>query len=214
MSSFLAEVHKNELGTLYVHTPLLEKTFGVQPRKGQGRCLITQVAYSIHAVFPKIAVSRIVTHVDKHVTRKIGEDGHLINEILDTFRHPVKVDTGHLALNLSLGVVQRYDELIHDMLIGQPVMVVIDSDVCAVLQDEARAYGDGEIRSTVIRHGQTGKYHVMLAMGFDLAGYVILRDSRSTYAHKGYVKIATNLLQDGWRFLTALTVNVHGAQNV
>lgn len=212
--SFLAEVHKNKLGTLYVHTPLLEKTFGIQPRKGQGRCLLTQVAYSINAVCPKIKVSRIVTHIDKHVTRKIGEDGHTISEILDTFTRPIKVDNGQLALDVSLSVVQRYDELIHRMMIGQPVMVVIDSDVCAVLQNEALAYGDGEIRSTVIRHGQSGTYHVMLAMGFDLAGYIILRDSRSSYAYKGYVKIATNLLQDGWRFLNALVVNVHGAQNM
>jgi hypothetical protein len=208
---FLADVYKNEPGTLYLHQALLEQSFGIQPRKGQGRCLLTQIAYSISAVCPAVKASRIVTHVDKHVKRKVGDKGHTLDEIFKTFDKPIKVDNGFLKLDVQLGIVETYDLLITKMLIGQPVIMIIDSDVCAVLLNEALMYNDGEIRNTMIRHGQTGSYHSMLAMGLDLSGYVVLRDSRSKYAFKGYAKIANNILRDGWQFLAALYIQVNEA---
>lgn len=213
--NFVAEVHKSENGLLYVHTPLVELKFGVAHRKGEGRCLISQVAYSIAAVLPGIRVSRIVTHIDKHVSRKIGEDGHTIAEIIETFKHPIKTDhSWHAKLDVELLMHQTYDSVMIDVMNGQPVMFMIDRDVCAVLLSEAVSYQDGEIRATVIRHGRTGKYHSLLAIGIDLAGYLILRDSRSKYAFKGYAKIATHIVQDGWKYLNAMSLLVRGVDKV
>jgi hypothetical protein len=66
----------------------------------------------------------------------------------------------------------------------------------------------------VIRHGRTGQYHALLAIGIDMMGYIIVRDSRAKYAYKGYAKIATHLLQDGWRFIDALAFEVQGFEKV
>lgn len=215
MSRHFADVHKSENGLLYVHKPLVQQEFGIVPRKGQGRCLISQVAFSISAVLPGIRPSRIVTHIDKHVKRKVGEDGHTIAEILETFKHPVKTDHSWDArLSVELSRHSTYDSVLIDIMHGQPVMFMLDRDVCAVLLSEAQSYQDGEVRATVIRHGRTGKYHALLGIGVDLEGYVIMRDSRHKYAFKGYAKIATHILQDGWRFLDAMSLLVKNVDKV
>lgn len=212
---FVSEVHRSESGLLYVQKPLVQQDFGVSRRKGQGRCLISQVAFSIAAVLPGIRPSRIVTHIDKHVPRKICEDGHTIAEILETFKHPIKTDhSWHAKLDVEITKHSAYDTVLVDVMNGQPVMFMVDRDVCAVLLSEALSYQDGEVRATVIRHGRTGKYHALLAIGVDLEGYVIMRDSRSTYAFKGYAKIATHILQDGWRYLDAMSLLVRGVDKV
>lgn len=212
---FAAAVHKNENGLLFVHKDLVQSQFGVARRKGQGRCLITQVAYSIAGVLPGLRASRIVTHIDRHVSRQIGEDGHTIGEIIETFKHPIKTDNPwHLKLSIEAPKHATFDSVMIDVMHGQPVMFMIDRDVCAVLLNEAISYQDGEVRSTVIRHGRSGKYHALLAIGIDLAGYVVFRDSRSTYAYKGYAKISTQVLQDGWRYLDAMSLLVKRADKV
>jgi hypothetical protein len=212
---FTAKMHENERKTLFVHAPLVQEKFGIKPRKGQGRCLVTQVAYTVEAVFPRLRASRIASHIDKHITREVGKDGHMISEILKTFDHPIKSDHPYdIQLFTQIREYHEYDAMLSDLLQGQPVMLMIDSDVCAVLLNEAISYQDGEIRATVIRHGRSGNWHSLLAIGVDMMGYVIVRDSRSKYAYKGYAKIATHLLQDGWRNISALGFEVLGFEKV
>lgn len=212
---FTAKIHENERKTLLVHAPLVQKDFGIRQRAGQGRCLVTQVAYTVEAVFPRLRASRVATHIDKHITRRIGKEGHTIAEILATFNYPIKSDHDYdVKLETRVRKYGQYDEVLDDLMRGQPVMLMIDSDVCAVLLNEAISYQDGEVRATVIRHGRSGQYHALLAIGVDMLGYIIVRDSRAKYAFKGYAKIATHLLQDGWRFIDALAFEVQGFEKV
>jgi hypothetical protein len=212
---FTAQIHENAKKTLLVHAPLVQKVFGIRQRAGQGRCLVTQVAYTVEAVFPRLRASRVATHIDKHITRSVNKEGHTIAEILETFNYPIKSDHSYdIKLETRVRKYGQYDELLDDLMRGQPVMLMIDSDVCAVLLNEAISYQDGEIRATVIRHGRTGQYHALLAIGIDMMGYIIVRDSRAKYAYKGYAKIATHLLQDGWRFIDALAFEVQGFEKV
>lgn len=212
---FVAELHESENKLLVVHKSLVQKDFGIRARKGQGRCLVTQVAYTVEAVFPKLRASRVAAHIDKHITREVGKEGHTIEEILKTFDHPIKSDHAYdVQLFTQIRSYKGYDEVLSDLLNGQPVMLMIDSDVCAVLLNEALSYQDGEIRATVIRHGRSGQYHAMLAIGVDATGYIVLRDSRSKYAFKGYAKIATHILQDGWRFIDTLALEVMGFEKI
>lgn len=212
---WVAEISKNETQSLVFMPSLLQKKFGISFRKNQGRCLLAQVAFAVAAQLPFIKPSRIVTHVDKwcdhFLNRTIDSDGHTLQEILASFNVPVNIGDGRgLHIDLRLKRHTLLDGAINDVLLGQPVMVIFDRHVCSALEDEANRYKDGEVHSTVIRHGRSNLYHCMMIVGLDVSGYLILRDIRDVYGFRGYLKVATHILADGFKHLEMFSPEIHG----
>lgn len=214
-SRWVAQVDSNETRSLMFMPSLVQKKFGITFRKDQGRCLLAQIAYSIEAQLPFVKASRIVTHVDKwckaFLRRPIDMNGHTMQEILASFNVPVNIGEGRsLHIDLRMKRHTLFDDAVHSVISGQPVMVIVDRDVCTALESEAVTYKDGEVRATVIRPSRSGRYHCLLAIGLDVSGYTILRDIREKYAFKGYLKVASHVLADGFTSLQMFSAEVHG----
>lgn len=214
---YRAPVHFNADNTLMIIPNLVEKTFGIQKPKSTtrwiGTCLVAQVAFTIASItgLKPMAISK---HILKNIGVRGGACGFTIEEILRTFELPVLTRQGPVWLALGLSVYDTLDSMTDAILNGHPVITVMAREVGDVLENEAKAYGDGCAFATCIRPASEGRYHSYLAIGYEVktadshTDFVILRDSRDEYCHKGYLKLGAGILFQGWNFIRAFSVDV------
>lgn len=212
-----APVHFNADNTLMVIPNLVEERFGIQkPRQKKawiGTCLVAQVAFTISSItgIPPMPISR---HILLHLGHEGSAKGFTLEQILETFDAPVLTRQGPVWLKLGVSAYNSESAMILDVMQGHPVIVIVPREAGDALESEAASYRDGQSYATVIRPAKADLYHSYLAIGFEVksdlspAEFLILRDSRSEYCHKGYLKIGTNILHEGWRNIGAFSVNV------
>jgi hypothetical protein len=199
-----APVHYNEDRSLMVIQPLLQQKFGIQNPAMLGSCLVAQAAFSISAC-TGISEHTISKHIMHYVSRPQGlkENGFTLEQILRTLQIPLSVRGKNISLKVQPMVYHTLVGLIDDVLLGQPVLMILERNACATIENEAYAYKDGRVLATAIRGvdpelvGQP-QFHSLLVIGVDSAGYLIVRDTRHKYCYKGYLKIATEIVKQNF----------------
>lgn len=212
-----APIHINDDRTLMVIPNLVETNFGIQrPRsrsKWIGTCLIAQVSFTISSItgLKPMVLSKHILH---HLGSEGDANGFTLEEILEAFETPVLTRQGPVWLTLGVTVYNTVNGMIEAVLSGFPVITIVPREVGDVLENEAALYGDGQSFAAVIRPAREGRYHSYLAIGFEVKNdlspvdFVIVRDSRNEYCFKGYMKIGSQTLTDGWKHICALSVDV------
>lgn len=205
-------------GSLCFIPNLLEREFGIQKgrdRANVGTCFVAQVSFSI-ASMTGIRASVISSHIFRNVGVKADYYGWTLSEILRTFELPVLTRQGPKWLKIRITEYNHISQVCEALMLGYPVISIIPRGSCDVLENEAKAYNDGSSFTVPIRPAVQNAYHSMLAIGVDAGSledfgghsFVILRDSRHTYCHKGYIRVSTEVLQNGFQFCKYITVNV------
>jgi hypothetical protein len=155
--------------------------------------------------------------ISKHILRNIGREdqiGYTLEEIMRTFELPLLTRQGPVWLKLGISVYNSVDAIADAVLIGHPVILILPREVGDVVENEARAYGDGQSYATALRPANEGRYHSYLAIGYEVKSegtpvdFFILRDSRHEYCHKGYLKLGASILHQGINFVRALSIDV------
>ena len=217
MKPLRAPVHFNESSTLMVIPNLVQEKFGIQKPKSTtrwiGTCFIAQVSFTISSI-TGIKPMEISKHILRNIGRGIGRDGATLEEIMRTFELPLLTRQGPVWLKLGVSVYSNVTEMADAILLGHPVITIIAREVGDVLESEASVYGDGCTFATCIRPASEGRYHSYLAIGYEVkpkgghTDFVILRDSRHEYCHKGDLKLGVNTLHQGFNFVRALSIDV------
>jgi len=207
MIGLRARVHFNASASLCVMPDLVEERFGLPRRGNVGTCLPMQVASSIAA-----CTGYKRTQLGAHILKNIGVRGKFagwtLEQVLKTFELPLLTKNGPVWFRLAVTEYQSVNQVVEATTLGYPVLMIIGRNACDVLENEAVSYKDGCAMAGVIRPADQGFYHSYLAIGCDTEKYVIVRDTRDEYCYKGYLKIKSRILQDGFQHIKCLTVNV------
>lgn len=184
--------------------PLLQQKFGIQNPTMLGSCFIAQAAFSISAC-TGISACALSNHIMHFVGDTPGqcENGFTLEQILTTLKIPVRAARKTYQLKVQPTVYHTLVGLIDDVLLGQPVLMILERNACATIENEAYAYKDGRVLATAIRGvdpelvGQP-QFHSLLVIGIDAAGYLIVRDTRHKYCYKGYLKISLEIVKQNF----------------
>lgn len=207
MTELRAKVRFNSDSTLCYIESLLELEFGIRQRGRIGQCLITQVVYTI-ASKTGIKPSILAQHFWQFAN---GGDarGFTLQEVLSVF-DGIPVETQHGPVWLRLGVIRlsNLEAIVDDLAHGHPIITLIGRASGDAIETEAIMYSDGIVDATAIRHYGDAPIHSYLAIGLDVDGYVILRDSRHKYSFRGYLKLNKTLIQTYWQNLAFVRLTV------
>jgi hypothetical protein len=214
---YRAHLHYNEARSLAFMDDLLETEFGITSTAG-GSCLLAQVAYSIHAQ-TGIPVQAIVDHVEARIDRVVDSNGHTMQEITDALEFPIRTEDGFsIAVEFDLAQHHTVRSVTDCVLHGIPVLVIMSSESAGAAQHEADAYKDGTIETTPIRaaremEGEAPglRYHTFMVIGVDIAGYLVLRDTRHQYAYKGFLKMNTVIADTYFKNMYWMSLEVTSA---
>jgi hypothetical protein len=217
MNPLRAPVHFNEANTLMVIPNLVQETFGIQKPKSSSRwigtCFVAQVSFTISSI-TGLKPMEISKHILRNIDRSVSQNGATLEEIMRTFELPLLTRQGPVWLKLGVSVYNDVAAMADAILMGHPVITIIAREVGDVLESEAATYNDGCTFATAIRPASEGRYHSYLAIGYEVkpkgghTDFVILRDSRHEYCHKGYLKLGVNVLHQGFNFIRALSIDV------
>lgn len=197
-----ARIHAN--GKLTVLADLIEEEFGeelnVLPM--WHKCLIAQIAYIIKArtglTMNKIIHLALMKYIKmpKSEIAEIGERGTTPDQTIKLWNNKVvSVARERYRIKCAFHSFHGVSELITAVKQGHPVLVAfnIDSpfaDGSDSPDDEGRYRRGDEEFYTPPNLDKGTKHHVLLAVGVDEdSEEIILRDIRSTYLYKGYIKV-------------------------
>jgi hypothetical protein len=202
-----AKVRYNADTTLAYIEPLLQQRFGVKQRGDIGQCLITQLAYIISAK-TEIRSSDVAKHIWQFVDG--GDDsGFTFSELLSVFDGiPIQTRSKLIELKLSLYELRSEVALVEEILLGHPVIVLMDRKACDEIEREAICENHGSVEVTPILPLTGERTHSYLAMGVDADGFVIMRDSRHVYSYNGYLRIRLDLLRTFWSSVRCYSLGV------
>lgn len=208
MGQFNAHVHYNADHSLAVIDSLLEREFGVKTKAG-GSCMIAQAAYAIWAQ-TGIPIMDLVKHIDKYTPRKVDIYGHTLDEIMSAFHVPIKSGKGYVLLGIEAFQYHGLEAVADAVLDGTPVIFVFPSSSMETMCAEAASYADGEVQATVIRGANEIRFHALLCIGMvkDKYPFFIMRESRHDYGYKGYLKVNGFLLNDYYKNIMVMSLNV------
>lgn len=213
VTALAAHVAWNEDRTL-AHLPaLLERKFGLPYAKnGGGTCLLSQVAYSVQAVTGLSA--RTISESLMKVLPAAGQNGWDLQQILRALRSSVRDKQHSYTIRTSVSVYNTMPAVYTAVMDGQPVILILPREACSAFEMEAYAYRDGTVDASPVRATAANLYHSLLVIGVDAAGYLILRDSRSKYAFKGYLRVSLLPLEEALAAgrIRLLSVNVYSCR--
>lgn len=202
--------HVNKTSTLVVLQSLLQKSFGIKQKKHHiGSCLIAQVSFTIGAV-TGLDAQHIADHIFKYVKKSYGIRGYTLDDVLTALQKPIDTDRGKILLSLGFAEYNGVQEIQTAVLAGYPVMIFVHRDACSRIEDEAWGLENGVVQYGSLIRSHNDFWHAFLAIGVDAAGYLIVRDTRHTYAFNGYLKISTKIIKRDFKELKAISVNVLG----
>lgn len=203
-----ALVHTNDSQTLKVISNLVKAEFGVENPNGVGACLYSQFLFTVESVtgVPINTLQKFYSIENRFV------DGHTPAEMMKYFNSGTFEHNGEMhQLKVHL---EEYDanEAIEQVKQGQPVVVIIRGGGefyrqagYVIKHDGEKINGDrhpGEVTKTPSPlidpnvKPNRNSYHALLMIGYDLGHkLVIMRDSRSSYAYKGYLRAKADLLK-------------------
>jgi hypothetical protein len=197
-----ARLHVN--GKLSVLADLIEEEFGeaLNALPMYHKCLIAQIAYIIKARTPltidkiiHMALTKYVKMSDAEI-KEIGKRGTTPEQTIAIWNgRRVTVGGKTYKLECKFHAYHGVKQLVSAVKAGHPVLVPfnVDSDFATGSENhdgEGRYVRSEEEFYFPPEHGSNARHHVLLAVGVDdESEEVIMRDIRSTYLHKGYVKI-------------------------
>lgn len=208
-----APVHINDEKTLVVIASLVEKHFGVGFTKIQGGCLTTQVIYSlIHAV-PGLKAQDLANALNLSDLES-NVYGLTLKQLFKFFKKPVELDDGRvLSFKLSASVHTPQNAM-DEVKQGIPVICIPCSrleDIINRMPKDGMHNGAGEIYvpDSIGEENVTNNKgsHAFMMIGFDQENF-IWRETRNSYAFRGYVKIPFKNLVKFPNSVRYITVNV------
>lgn len=202
-----AGVYVNSDKKLHVIASLVKETFGPRFDKITGGCLAAQMIYSMSAA-ADVEPDVLVNALNKSKVTA-GYAGTTLENLYKVFHNkPIKVGDETLTFKLSVDT-PTLEGAIKEVKSGQPVIFIPSS----VLQNRFDDHDDKGIADITDRDLQydlrsQSTYHAYLMIGYDAAGYIILREMRSTYAFKGYVKAPIRALKKNPKAYHCITIIV------
>lgn len=193
-----AAVHISANRELVVIQDLIQTEFVVDSDHILLRCMLAQSAYLIGAKL-NINPHIISGQIDVWLKQKRSEGTYMSagmtpQDIIDSLDGQT-LTLGKQRLNLSVAFREFHTsvEMIHAIDTGHPVLIPYNNDSAFSKSIENFEQETGHVDAAALELDDNEEmgpdYHVLLAVGYDKAERVfILRDNRSKYLYKGYVK--------------------------
>ena len=202
-----AGVYVNGNGKLSVISDLMHDQFGLYFDNLSGACLASQAIFSIAAVTGQKPQEIVDAATDNLKGGMYGLTFETLFKALN--KRPLKMKSGKtLTLDLTL---ERYDlrGAVNAVKEGQPVVTIVSSAFNSDEWEGGYTKRTGILRS-LPSHASSHGYHALLLIGYDDdQKTLILRDSRSSYALKGYLKIREKLIKTEGGLENARFIGVH-----
>ena len=196
-----AEVYVKDDQTLHVITDLVKRDFGLNFEKIGGGCLTTQMIYTM-ATAAKIEPKVLVDAINKSKVSS-GVRGVTLEKLFTVFNGKnILVDDEMLKFKLSVEAYHTLDESIKEVKSGQPIVFIVGNSYLLRSLNGVDKRGNGiadltpeEVRNSNL--GEASSFHAFMLIGYDSKDdLVILRDTRSMYAYKGFVKVSKKTLDE------------------
>lgn len=193
-----AAVHTNPDKTLMVLPHLVQHDLN-SLQVPCSSCLFIQILHTISAV-TDIPAEELARQVKLHYA---GEQGHTLEELFAKIQStPIKHKGHKYTFKLGANTYKNIDAALAAVNAGQPVIAIIQiyEAISQAVQDLEYRPDSGGILN-VERHLRRKKqreelFHTLLIIGYDSAhDHVIMRETRSTYGYKGYVKVSKATLK-------------------
>jgi hypothetical protein len=202
-----AGVYVNGNGKLSIISDLMQNEFGLHFDNLSGTCLASQAIFSIAAVTGQ-KPQEIVDAATKNLHG--GFYGLTFETLFKALnKRPLKLKSGKtLTLDLAL---ERYDlkDAVKAVKEGQPVVAIVSSAFDSGAWEGGYSKKTGILRD-LPSHSVSNGFHALLLIGYDDdQKALILRDSRSVYALKGYMKIREKTLRTSGGLENVRFIGVH-----
>lgn len=221
-----AQVHENDVKSLYVIASLIEKRFKINNPSGGGVCLLAQVVMSIAAT-TGLKPNDIIKQFYNQVGKYLNYEGTTLKQIMDTLQDVIIVDEQKqkYKLKLSMTGYKNADAMLSAVKSGQPVIIVASNsgvfrnalDYIEMFARHDSATGiatlkrfEANLKLNKDPKGSDYYHHSLLVVGYDSAEKtVILRDIRDSYGYKGYYKVEKAIFDKHWKMIRiAFSVDV------
>jgi len=221
-----AGVYINLDKTLYVMGSFFKsKIFNIiYPYTVSGACLISQVIYTVAHVLG-IDPNEIVHVIYKKSTKFFDTKprGLTLKTIFDMFhRIDLPILDKKYKLKLSVETYDNTDAVVSAVKSGQPVIFIFSTnstlyDGIYKLESDPTWTGeipDDNVIATKTPPGATTN-HSILVVGYDAGGdLLIMRELKSVYALKGYLKISKKALDQKFNMFKFLSVVVDRVEEI
>jgi hypothetical protein len=194
MKRLLAKTYVNKDKNLSVIPDLIVKSFGENFHRISGTCLAHQFCYSVSST-TGIPVEKLVSKINKSDIYG-GLRGITLSDLFDNFNNR---NFGSKKINLEVETPNLKDS-ITDVKTGQPI-IFIPSDPILDCIDGSVYTSSGVVKSYNAKRlaksdiHKKDYFHSFLIVGYDEDGFVIIRDSRSSYSYRGYAKVPVEMLE-------------------
>lgn len=195
-----AQVHTSLDKKLHVIANLVDTKFGLYFDKIYGGCLASQM------IFTMSSVANVNPHtLTDALNRSAVSSGHIGPRLKDLWKvfhnKPIKVGSEVLTFKLSVHA-PTLAEAVESVKQGQPTVFIPSIAIQDAISDQVSLEEfdpDGviELSDAILASPITEQrtFHAFLIIGYDVDGYLIVRDARSVYSFKGYAKLPYKQLE-------------------